>query len=206
MNSKPHRQNSKFQLRYFLAADCKTPDGAWSLMYGQKIDMELKLAHAESQRLRREAKILAAQEILEDCLSKPSAKMEARADIVEAQADIPTWEMNLKAAKMEFQDIVDIMDELEPLRKYGHLDILEATEACQREEWLLELQTRAENYLMTGGTIPSDHFNTMRCHPDFKTELVPFITQTLSRINDAAQLNQPGLALSQVTDQPLALK
>jgi hypothetical protein len=33
MNAKPHRTNSDFQLRYFLARSCHTPDGARALMY-----------------------------------------------------------------------------------------------------------------------------------------------------------------------------
>ena len=45
----------------------------------------------------------------------------------------------------------------------------------QREEWLFELMNRAENYLLTTGTIPTDHFVTMRQHPDFDDSILPFI-------------------------------
>lgn len=202
MNSKPHRQNSSFQLRYFLAGDCKTPDGAWSLMYGQKIDMESKLRYAESQRLRRESKIALAQEIIDDPKSTKGQILGAQADIAEQEAEIPVWEMNLKAAKMEFDDIERLMAELEPLRKYGHLDILEATEAAQRDEWLEELKCRAENFLVTQGTIPHDHLNTMRCHPDFRTHLVPHISNlmvSISKSNPMQVLNLiDGLTMPQI--------
>lgn len=182
MISKPHRNNSDFQLVYFLAGDCKTPDGAWSLMYGQKIDIESKLRHSEAQRLRRESKIMEARETIADPKSRPSAVLGATADILEAEADVPVWELNLEAAKAELKTINKIMDALEPKRKYGHLPVLEANEMAQREEWLFELQTRAENFVLTQGTIPHDHLNTMRCHPDFKTRIVPFISQLLDTI------------------------
>lgn len=194
MNSKPHRQNSEFQLRYFLAGDCKTPDGAWSLMYGQKIDMESKLNHSEAQRLRREARIAAAQEIIDSETSSKSQVLNARADIIEANADLDTWLMNLQAAKDELRDIQKIMDELHPLRKYAHLPILEATEACQREEWLLELKARAENFIMSQGAIPHDHLNTMRCHPDFMEYLVPYIAELTTKVGKLTSLHE-GLKL-----------
>ena len=67
------------------------------------------------------------------------------------------------------------MAELEPQRKFKHLPMLEANEAAQREEWLGELKERAENFLLTTGTIPHDHFHHMRCHPDFEKEIAPHI-------------------------------
>lgn len=199
MNSKPHRQNSDFQLRYFLAGDCKTPDGAWSLMYGQKIDMETKLRHSASQRLTRDAKIAKAKAVRKWLGWIPWVGMKAQADILEAEADVPVWELNLEAAKQELATIVSIMDELEPLRQYKGLDVLAAHEAAQQEEWLLELQCRVENYLLTQGTIPHDHLNTMRCHPEFQSKLVPFIIAATEKIhsNNAgsvlAGLQQPQL-------------
>ena len=203
MNSKPHRNNSGFQLRYFLAGDCKTADGAWSLMYGQKIDIESKLRHAESQRVRREAKITLAQEIIDDPETTKGAKLNAKADILEQEADVGIWELNLQAAKMELKDIETLMAELEPFRKYGHLPILESTEASQRDEWLEELKTRAENFLITQGTIPHDHLNTMRCHPDFKTHLVPHINQLMIEVHKSSPAHVlnlvAGLTLPSVT-------
>jgi hypothetical protein len=177
MNSKPHRNNTDFQLVHFLLGDCKTPDGAWTLLYGQKIDMESKIATADAQRLRREAKIIEAEEIIADENSSKSKKMNAEADIIEANANVTTWNLNLEAAKMELSTIKNLMEKLEPLRKYKHLPLLEANEACQQEEWLLELKSRAENFLLCNGTIPPDEFRTMRCHPQFEKVLVPHINK-----------------------------
>ena len=66
MNSNPHRNNCDFQLRHFMAGSCFTPDGAWMLMYGQKIDREAVVQSCEAQRIRREAKILDAQAVIDD--------------------------------------------------------------------------------------------------------------------------------------------
>ncbi len=212
MNSKPHRNNSDFQLRHFLAGDCKTPDGAWALMYSQKIDMESKIRHSDSQRMRRDAKIAAAEEIIADPASKRSERLDAQADILETQADVTTWELNLQAAKNELATIEGIMAELEPLRKYAHLPILEASEACQREEWLLELMGRAETFLVSQGTIPWDHLNTMSCHPDFKSHIVPHINQltasirALTSAGDGLLLLTQGTVLPEVTAGQLLLR
>ncbi len=158
--------------------------------------MEGKLRHAVAQKLKRDSKICAAQETLLQSDIRQSVRLLAEADIAEAEADIPVWEMNLKAAEMELQDILDLMSELEPLRKYSHLPVLEATEACQREEWLLELQGRVENFLLSGGTIPADHLNTMRCHPDFETRLVPHIEKTMAALASRTSVGESLLLLA----------
>ena len=75
------------------------------------------------------------------------------------------------------------MDELEPQRKYAHLPLLEAAQAAQREEWLLDFERRTENFLLSKGTIPEDHLNAMRNHPDFETNIVPFIADVLQKIS-----------------------
>ena len=182
MNSKPHRNNSDFQLRYFLAGSCHTPDGAYILLYSQKIDMEAKVKHQSAQAMRREAKLLEIEEILNHPASTKIQKLNALADKAEIDANLPIWEMNKTAAEQELATIVKLMDELEPLRKYSHLDILEASEATQREEWLGELKHRAENFLLTQGTIPADQLETMRTHPDFETSIVPHVQQLTRNI------------------------
>lgn len=184
MNSNPHRNNSDFQLRYFLAGSCFTPDGAWMLMYGQMIDREATIKACEAQRLRREAKILTAKEAIQKSTSE-AERLTAMADIIEAEAHIPTWEKNLAAAKMELATIKQIMDELEPHRKYAHLPLLEANEAAQRDEWLGEFKNRVENFMFSTGTIPEDHLRAMRNHPDFQSELLPHIKDTMDKLAKA---------------------
>ena len=190
MISKPHRNNSDFQLRHFLAGSCHTADGAWMLLYGQKIDVEVKIKHGVAQNLRRIAAIMDAQATIDSVDSSPSEKMIAEAAIIEQTSGDDAWELNQTAAKNELATINALMTELEPLRKFAHLPVLEANEAAQQGEWLGELKERAENFLITQGTIPHDQLHTMRCHPDFKSDIVPFI----ELINDKMK-NGIGLGL-----------
>lgn len=191
MNSKPHRTNSDFQLKYFLVGSCHTADAAWTLLYGQKIDIEGKIRFAKVAELRRDAKRLAALEILSVENTTASARMNAEADIHEVESEKIVSDLNLKAAIDELECINTLMAELDPHRKYAHLSLLEANEACQREEWLEELKTRAENFLVSQGAIPCDQLSTMRTHPDFETMLVPFIQETVLKI----QTNEKGIGL-----------
>ena len=185
MNSNPHRNNSDFQLRHFLAGSCFTPDGAWMLMYGQKIDREAVVKSCEAQKLRRDAKIMEAQEVLDNPNASKPDKLKAQADIIEAEAHYYIWATNLEAAKMELATIEKLMAEVEPHRKYKHLPLLEANEAAQREEWLGEFKNRVENFLFSTGTIPEDHLRAMRNHPDFQSELLPHITGVMKKLSSA---------------------
>lgn len=200
MNTKPHRNNSDFQLRYFIAESCKTTDGAWSLLYGQRIDMEVKVANIEVQRIRREIEINKAKNVLKSWFKSKAAKQEASAILLEYAASEYTWEMNSHAACDELETIKLLMAKLEPHRKYANLPLLVATEVCQREEWCLELKNRAENFLCSQGFIPHDHLDTMRMHPDFNNEIAPHIknlTLQLSRGKNSMDL------LSETSTTPL---
>lgn len=168
-------------------------------MYGQLIDMQTKLRHAESQLTRRKAKLKLhealiaknkyildqAETLPHDRLQAEANMLDAEADKLEVEADIPTWEMNLTAAKQELKDIEDLMLEIKPMCKYADLPILEMSEASQEDEWLGELKQRAENFLMTAQTIPHDHFQTMRMHPKFKQELIPHIQAIQDKMSPA---------------------
>jgi hypothetical protein len=180
MHSSPHRNNSDFQLRYFMANNCHTADIAWCVMYEQKLDIQIKLDSTKAKLLRRQAKFIEIEQALE---STDSVKqLNAQADLIEWQSGEGMLEMAILGAEQELATITSIMAELEPQRKYADLPILEAAQAAQREEWLLEFQRRTENYLLSTGTIPEDHLNAMRNHPDFESSLVPFITEVIHKI------------------------
>ena len=182
MNSKPHRNNCNFQLKHFMAGSCHTPDGAWALLYDQKIDIAVKVQHSKAQGLRRQAKMMTAEAVLADEASTPMQRLNAEADLLECNSVIEGWSLNHRGAENEYAYICSLMDELEPMRKFKDLPLLEANEAMQRGEWLGELKTRAENFLLTAGTIPHDHLNTMRCHPDFEAEIVPHLVAITTSI------------------------
>ena len=182
MYSATHRMNHDFQLQFFMANSCHTPDAAYALLYAQKVDMETKLKHVRAQELKRAAKQAKASYTLSHS-NFEYEKLEARAELAELEADAYVVEMNIKGAEQELACIQKLMDELEPQRKYAHLNILEANEACQREELLEELKYRAENFLFSQGVIPADQLSTMRCHPDFQELLLPHIVKIMALTN-----------------------
>jgi len=181
MHSSPHRNNSDFQLRYFVANSCHTADIAWCIMYEQKLDIHMKLEHTKATLLRRKAKSIEIEQALES--TDPVTQLNAQADLIEWKSGEGMLEMAILGAEQELATITSIMAELDPQRKYADLPILEAAQAAQREEWLLEFQRRTENYLLSTGTIPEDHLNAMRNHPDFESSLVPYITNVLQKIS-----------------------
>ncbi len=186
MYSASHRLNHDFQLKHFMANSCHTADAAYALLYAQMIDMESKIAHGKGQAKRREITRLKYEAILADDASDQIAKLEAEAELLELESSQYVFDMNIEGAHKELQAIKSLMAELEPQRKYAHLPILEANEACQREELAGEMKRRAENYLLSQGSIPADHLETMRNHPDFTEVILPHIvkiTQTLRNSN-----------------------
>lgn len=183
MHSAPHRNNSDFQLRHFMANNCHTADVAWCLMYEQRLDIMLKLEATRARLFRRNAKKIEIDRALQS--EDEVVKLNAQADLIEWQAGEGLLEMAIKGAEMEISTITQIMEELEPQRKYGHLPVLEASQAAQREEWCLEFKRRTENYLLSAGTIPEDQLNAMRNHPDFEGEIVPHVQQVMHQISAA---------------------
>ena len=181
MHSSPHRNNSDFQLRYFMANNCHTADVAWCLMYEQKLDIQLKLESTKAKQLRRKAKGIEIEEGLKS--EDPVKQLNAQADLIEWKSGEGLLEMAVLGAEQEIATIESIMAELDPQRKYAHLSLLEASQAAQREEWLLEFQHRTENFLLSKGTIPEDQLNAMRSHPDFESNIVPFISNVLDKIS-----------------------
>lgn len=173
MHSKNNRVNKNFQIVYFLAGSCHTPDGVYSLLKDLQEDREMALAQLESSELRKQAKILKAQRMIES--EDPVIVLEGQADLAEIKNNEKFSERNIKAAHEELDFINKCIDKIQPHRRFKNLPDPEAHEAAQFDEWKLELIDRAENYLLTTGTIPTDHFSTMRQHPAFATEILPAI-------------------------------
>lgn len=198
MHYKTNRVNHDFQIAYFLAGSCQTADAAWSLLCDLRDDRKLALDLCEAAELRNEAKALRANSII--ATGDASEILEARADLAELKAHKSTHEKNKAAAKDELAMICLLQSRLEPLRKYAHLPESEAHEAAQAEEWKLELIKRSENFMLSQGFIPSDHFSTMRMHPEFKTEIFPAIERLNVQIAEAKAAGKP--IVSALPDAP----
>lgn len=175
MHSKTNRVNHDFQILHFLAGSCHTADGAYALLCDLRDDRADALKHYEAARLREQAKRVRAQVKIND--ADEAAQLDGLADIEELEAGAETVRKNVLAARAELDFIQRCIERLQPHRKYAHLPDAEAHEACQAEEWRLELIGRAQNYLLTGQGIPADQFATMRMHPDFASHILPAVEE-----------------------------
>jgi hypothetical protein len=185
MHSAPHRNNSDFQLRYFIANNCSTPDMAWCILYEQRLDIMTKLEATKARRLRREAKGIELQQAANTPNLSRLDQLRLEADLIEFRSGEGLLELAIQGAEAELATIEGLMAELTPQRKYAHLPVLQASEAAQREEWLGEFKKRCENYLISTGTIPEDHLNAMRNHPDFEAEIVPHVQEIALKLESS---------------------
>ena len=198
MISQNNRRNSDFQILYFLVGSCHTPDAAYSLLCDLKEDRELALSQIGSEELKKLATIKKNEEIINNPDSKEYEVLLAKASLMDLEANKEITQRNIDAGYAELAFIKKCMDKLEPHRKYSHLPLPEAHQAMQQEEWKLELIERAENYLLTSGTIPHDQLSTMRQHPDFNEEITPAIENIRIKIGKGMSLSQTKLEQSKV--------
>lgn len=193
MNAKNGRVNHDFQLAYFLAGSCHTPDGAYALLCDLRQDRRDALALVKSSRLREQAKRIRSERGLDS--TDPATRLEAEADIAEMDAHAETLALNIAAAEAELATINALIERLQPHRVFAHLPDAQAHEAAQADEWRLELMRRAENYLLTNQPIPADQFNAMRMHPSFDADIAPHIGLVQAAItNNAAWPALPTVA------------
>jgi hypothetical protein len=183
MHYKTNRQNHDFQIAYFLAGSCQTPDAAWSLLCDQRDDRRDALKMAEAAVLKRKVQRIRLEQRL-SCVDE-CERMEAEAALLELDAGEATMQKNIAGAQAELAMIERCMAVLEPLRKYGHLPDAEAHEAAQAEEWKLQLMHTAQNQLLMTGSVAPDHFATMRMHPAFKAEMLPFLNDMRTKVLNA---------------------
>lgn len=173
MHSKNNRQNKDFQIAYFLAGACHTVDAAYSLLCDLKENREMALSQVKSGELRAKARRIKAERLAAS--TDEVEQLEGQADLIEIKETEEFSKRNVEAAIAELAFINKCIETVNPLRKYKHLPDPEAHEACQQEEWKLELINRAENYLLTQGSVPVEQFETMRLHPEFKSAILPAI-------------------------------
>lgn len=202
MNASNNRRNHDFQIVYFLLGSCHTADGAYALLCDLREEREMALANADAARLRCEAQGLRAQDAQRG--SRPD-RLEAQAVLLEIERNKAVNDRCYAAAEAELAFIERCIAAVQPHRRYSSLPDAQAHEAAQREEWALELAARAENFLLTSGTIPADQLATMRMHPDFAARILPVIEGLKDETKRNAALRQPmalpGILKGLLTDQ-----
>ncbi len=188
MHYKTNRLNHDFQIAYFIAGSCQTADAAYSILTDLREDRSNALKSFEAYRKRDQAKVLRAQAKINSAASKvcvtqderdinEADRLEAEAEIDELKAMVETTQNNYDAALSELNFIQACIEKLAPHRRFAHLSDAEAHEAAQFDEWKLQLVHTSQNMILSGGSIPHDHWATMRMHPAFETEILPAVNK-----------------------------
>jgi len=174
-------------------------------------DRDVSIKNAEASKLRSEAKRKRAQHII-DSEANEVEKLEAQADLVELVAFEDQGKAVLEAAIKERDYIQSLIDKIQPYRKFPHLSDYDAAQAAQSEEWKLELIWRAENFLASTGSIPSDHLSTMRLHSAWEQEILPAIQKIQHTMlegtktgNPYLPVHQPGIPLLTFNEEQLVV-
>lgn len=177
MTAKRHRHNTDFQILHFLVGACHTADAAYTLLCNLRDERKHVVeVNRVPAKLRAQAKLHKAK--WKSWSPFKAHRLQAQADFEETKIYEKSNAEALEAAQAELAFIEECIRRLEPHRKYKHLPDVEAHEACQAEEWKLELISRAKNALLTTGAIPTDQFATMQLHPAFRSEILPAIEET----------------------------
>lgn len=188
MHYKTNRLNHDFQIAYFIAGACQTPDAAYAILQDLREDRQNAINAYHAGKKREQAKIIRANRLIES--SDEADRLEGEADLAEIEGLAETSLRNYNAALAELKFIDECIDKVQPLRKFAHLPDPEAFEAAQREEWKLTLIHNAENAILTTGTLPSDQFATMRMHPDFESEILPAVNEVRMLMHDESEQAQ----------------
>lgn len=193
-----HWRNSIFQITHFLAGKCHTPDEAYRVLCQLHEERDLAVKNAEATELKQQAKRIRAERDLNS--EDEAVVLDARAIIKEMEAFENQTASCLIDAKYERDFIEKLISKIEPYRIFAYLPPHEAHQAAQWEEWKLELIWRAENYLLTSGSIPPDHFETMRLHPAFEESILPAIQGMieLRQKGETPKITQKKMVLSDI--------
>lgn len=149
-----HWMNSDFQNAYFVVASAHTYDEAYRRAKQQLENRLLALEstdreesfHALVQRSQQSLDLSLSERVMLDCY---------------------------QATQHEAEFLLELIERLEPFRRYAHLPDWESHQLAQRDEWCIEFAHRIENYLMGEGRVPANELASMRQHPDWDKVLRP---------------------------------
>jgi hypothetical protein len=180
-----HLKNSLFHVLTVMVGTRNTPDEAYRVLYFELEDRKRAYDGAMASRKRNLAKKGRLEARMSLGLNSDGSAMdqfdrlELEADLDELNSGTQTMENAVSGCEFEMKFITDLMEKLlEQCEYVGKMDITEAFTRCHRKEWALEHRKRAENFLLTQGSIPTDYFEVMRVHPDFDEHIAPLIEDT----------------------------
>jgi hypothetical protein len=191
---KAHRRNTNFQIQAFVEGGCHTPDAAWFTL---KEQLEERKRVVRGHEINEKIRVHEKRELKRRFDALPEDESKRSIEDLRVEAQWLTWQDNepvvermMSAARAELQFIESRIAAIEPQTLYvkrylaGELSFDQAAQLAQPEEWLRELIFRAQNFLMTQGTIPHDHYAAMRRHPEFQQRIWPVISLEMVRLSN----------------------
>lgn len=195
MHAKTHRQNSNFQIAYFLAGSCHTPDGAYAVLCDLREERQMVI---DEHHISQSSQIEKARSLVKRFIKPRTPKKPLKPINAELKRSSELHWQLYQAAVDELAFIQRCIELINPLRKYANLPDAEAHQAAQQEEWCLELIHRAENHMLTGSGIPPDQFAAMRMHPEFFTRIMPSIERLQKLLHEK---KSPAAAIQQLNQE-----
>ena len=177
-------RNSNFQIVAFIVGKCHTADEAYRKLRLQILDRRKALEASNIALKKAELARLKALDVLNGQDTSAQDRLAAEITLSEIANEAQDLEPLIEGAKQELAFMGRLAELVQPYRKYKDLPDAEAFQATQREEWCLELIHRAQNFLYCAGTIPTDHFDTMRAHPDFGAIIAPAVDVMQKALRD----------------------
>jgi hypothetical protein len=153
-------------------------------------NLQLAVVCVEANQKRRAVRELELSDVMAG--ESPRAALVAQADLDELRAIGAQETRSYDVARKDLQFITELLARIEPFRRFSHLPDDEAFQACQSEEWRLKLIHRAENYLVSGGSIPAAELNTMRAHPAFVSSIGPAIASITHNLRSGPEYQLSG--------------
>jgi len=183
MHAIPHRSNSDFQIRHFIAGSCHTPDGAYVLLMAQMETAAAALVEAQAKGLELRADLDDAEL---EAASADAHPLRSQARLLRIKQAMLAHQRRSEGATAEAATIWAALDELRPQCRYADKPLAEQAELAQRDEWREELKHRAENMMAQAATgISSDQISAMRMHPDFQSDILPHIVASGKRLRSS---------------------
>ena len=182
----PHFTNSPFSIRHFIVNLKGTPDGQWVALYSLMNMIENKYKVLVAQKANREnnkkfyrehlRQIVGGEQLGQDYFEHPEVAA-MRLQLAEIEITDSVFDLDIRAAKIELDYIVSLMDEVNPHCEYKDQDVLDRIVKVQQTEWYHELRQRLGHYTLQGlsSCLPHDQAAAMLAHPDIGDKIYPMV-------------------------------
>lgn len=177
-----HWRNSQFQTIYFIIGKCHTADEAYRVVLQQLEEREHAVELGKISEEEFKLKRMKAEEQINS--TNKIIRYEAELELKKMEIDYKYFKLNFEEAERELEFLKDCKNKLEPFRIFREYPIHIANQLIQQEEWKHELILRAKEFILTRGTLPEDQLRTLMLHPEFKTEILPVMDNTIKALKE----------------------